>query len=170
MKGPKDNFLGTKSRHVAKEDGIKYSLLTESHIDTISNKRKIKGQLKKRLLGVAELRPRVRKGETQEEEKKEREQNKITIEEINRAIQPPAFIQLEDDRKDPKDRRVSKPDEWLHKKIMELFLNQKPEWKLEEVERELDHPKAGVLRMLQKLCKIDHNTKKYTLQKQYIPQ
>ena len=92
MKAPKDNFLNTKSRQIAKEDEIKYSLLTESQIDTISNKRKIKGQLKKKLLGVAELRPRVKKGDTQEEEKKEREQNKIIIEEIDRAIQPPAFI------------------------------------------------------------------------------
>ena len=169
MQGPKNsNQLGVKPKQVAKEDEIKYTLLTDSQIDTISNKRKTKGELKKKVLGIAELRPRVKKNTDYELEKKQidKAKNRINIEEIKDAILPPAFIKLEDDVNDPKDKRVGKSDEWLHTHIMNLY-REKSEWKLEEVERKLTHPKAGVQRMLQKLCKMDTNTKKYTLQKQY---
>ena len=86
----------------------------------------------------------------------------------NKFISPPAFITLEETVNDPKDKRVSKSDDWLHKKIMDLFLTEKSEWKLEEVEKKLNHPKAGVQRMLQKLCNMDPYSKKYTLQQQYL--
>ena len=71
MQGPKNaNQLGVKPRQVAKEDEIKYTLLTDSQIDTISKKRKTKGELKKKVLGIAELRPRVKKNTDYELEKK----------------------------------------------------------------------------------------------------
>ena len=53
MQGQKNaNQLGVKPKQVAKEDEIKYTLLTDSQIDTISNKRKTKGELKKKVLGI----------------------------------------------------------------------------------------------------------------------
>lgn len=73
----------------------------------------------------------------------------------DRAIQPPAFITLEETVNDPKDKRVSKSESWLNEKIMELFMTEKAEWKLEEVEKRLNHPRAGVQRMLNKLCVLD---------------
>ena len=83
------------------------------------------------------------------EEKKAEKEKKISIAEVDgQIIQPPAFITLEETVNDPKDKRVSKSDDWLHKKIMDLFLTEKSEWKLEEVEKKLNHPKAGVQRML----------------------
>ena len=91
------------------------------------------------------MRPKAEKGvDYTIEEKKNDAKDKISVEVIERAIQPPAFIKLEDVANDPKDKRVSKSEDWLHKKIMDLFLSVKPEWKLEEIEKKLDHPKAGI--------------------------
>ena len=46
LKAPKNNFLSPNTKplkQVTKEDEIKYTLLTDTQIDTISNKRKMKG-------------------------------------------------------------------------------------------------------------------------------
>ena len=53
---------------------------------------------------------------------------------------------------DPKDKRVSKSDEWLQKNIINLFASEKNEWKIDEVEKKLAHPRAGVVKVMSKLC------------------
>ena len=69
----------------------------------------------------------------------------------------------------PKDKRVTKSDEWLHEHIMDLFLNPKEQsaWKLDEVEKKLNHPRAGIVKMMNKLCTMDNLSKKYTLKPEY---
>ena len=68
----------------------------------------------------------------------------INMVEIKKAIAPPAFIRLEEKSEHPKDKRVSKPDKWIHENIMHLFLNERSHWKLDEVEKRLNHPRAGL--------------------------
>ena len=87
------------------------------------------------------MRPRNEEGvDYTVQEMKNDTKDRIGLEVLERVIHPPAFIKLEDVSTDPKDKRVSKSDDWLTKKIMDLFLSEKSEWKLDELEKKLNHP------------------------------
>ena len=45
----------------------------------------------------------------------------INITEIKEAIAPPGIIFIEEPSSNPKDKRVSKSDRWIHENIIALF-------------------------------------------------
>ena len=48
-----------------------------------------------------------------------------------------------------------------------ILFNEQTQWKLDEVERRLNHPRLPLQKWMKEHCNLDNLSKKYTLKAQY---
>lgn len=137
------------------------------------NKRKIKGQLKHKMVGEAILRPQVIRDQGQVEASKaagnimgntlnDGRKQSIKIELIDTPIYAPPIIRLAEE-KAVKDKRVAQSEDILQSRVLNLFRTEKLAWKVDEVSERLDQPKQPVKSMMEKICDFDPIRKHYVL-------
>lgn len=116
---------------------------------------------------VADLDERAKKAMTEEEIKmrlttSDEQRACVKAELIEKSIQAPGQIMLQEVKDEPTQRRVSLTEEQRTIRVRALF-NERPSWTVEEIANTLNHPKEPINVLMKKIGKLDPITKSYTL-------